>query len=234
MDVCGREIRVEGGSLKAFPAHEVDRMEMTPSTRPFAAIGFLSFWLGALSPADAAPPLEIGTSMPKDPLLSARPANFATKDEAEAFLATALPQATAANPKYRSKDGGLTQWLTKEVVFGPGASGQGISVTMKEDMLEFRNGRQTAAGSHEVRFLIEDVQISELTDSPDRTENGEKALGVLFRCNAGKCINAKWNGVPTPSEQSDISIQDNATRAKILAAFQALKRFAGDRAGAKR
>lgn len=156
---------------------------------------------------------------------------FATKDEAEAFLAKALPEATAANPKYRAADGGLTQWLTRRIVFGPGASPSGVAVEMKEDVLQFRDGRQTSKGTHEVRFLIEDVQISELADSADLTENGEKARGIIFRCNSGKCIEAKWDGAPAPSDWSDISIQDPAMRAKILAAFQALKRLAGNRAG---
>jgi hypothetical protein len=173
------------------------------------------------------------TAMTRDRLITAQRIDFSNKEEIEAFLIKILPMATADNPKFRSKDGGLTQWLTKQVVFGPGSTKNGVSVSMKEDILEFRDGRQIATGSHEVGFLIEDVQISELSDSDDLTENGEKARGVIFRCNSGKCIEAKWNGAPAPSDWSDISIQNEKQRGQILAAFEALKRIAGDRAGAK-
>ena len=171
--------------------------------------------------------------MPKGVQPAAEAVEFASKEDAQNYLIKALPAATAGNPKYRVNDGALTQWLTKRISFGPGASATGMSVEMHEETLEFRDGRQTAAGTHEVRFLIEDVQVTELTDGADLTETGDKALGVIFRCNSGKCIEAKWNGAPAPSDWSDISIQDNDLRMKILAAFQALKRMAGDRAGAK-
>jgi hypothetical protein len=179
--------------------------------------------------AEAAAPPKAVTAMPDAFLHAAQASEFLTKEEAESFLIKALPSATAGNPKYRGENGALTEWLTREVAFGPGAIASGISVVMKEDILEFRDGRQTATGTHDLSFFIEDVQISELTDGTEVTEKGDKALGVIFRCNAGKCINAKWNGVATPSDWSDISIQDNETRLKVLAAFQALKRFAGDR-----
>jgi hypothetical protein len=179
--------------------------------------------------AEAAALLKAATAMTDAVLHAAQTSEFSTKEEAETFLIKALPLATAGNPKYRGENGALTQWLTREVVFGPGALTNGISVAMKEDILEFRDGRQTATGTHDLSFFIEDVQISELTDGTEVTENGDKAFGVIFRCNAGKCIDAKWNGVPTPSDWSDISIQDKDMRLKVLAAFQALKRFAGDR-----
>ncbi len=201
-----------------------------PRALAAAAAGRLLLGATVLAPAaDAAP-----RAAPEAVMLNAqsrvRNVDFATKEEAEAFLAKALPEATAANPKYRAADGGLTQWLTRAVVFGPGASPSGVAVEMKEDVLQFRDGRQTSKGTHEVRFLLEDVQVSELAGSADLTENGEKALGIIFRCNSGKCIEAKWDGVPSPSDWSDISIQDPAMRAKILAAFKALKRIAGNRA----
>jgi hypothetical protein len=158
---------------------------------------------------------------------------FASKEEAVAFLVMALPEAMAANPKYRGDNGAVTQWSIDSVTFGPGATPTGVSLDVKEGILEFRNGVQTATGSHEVRFLIEDVQITELTDSAYRTENGDTALGVMFRCNSGKCIAAKWNGADSPADWTDISIQDAARRAEILSAFQALKRLAGDRAAPK-
>ena len=195
-----------------------------------AACALLSLGAAAFAgTAEAAQPPKAETAMPDAFLHAAEASEFSTKEQAETFLIKTLPLATAGNPKYRGENGVLTQWLTREVVFGPGALSNGISVAMKEDILEFRDGRQTATGSHDVSFFIEDVRISELTDGTDLTENGDKAFGVIFRCDAGKCIHAKWNGVSTPSDWSDISIQDKTMRLKVLAAFQALKRFAGDR-----
>jgi hypothetical protein len=151
---------------------------------------------------------------------------FRSKDEAEAYLAKTLPLATAANPKYRSQGGVLTQWLTKSIAFTPSRNPNGISIAMSEEILDFRNGAQVRKGSHEAQFLIEDVRVSELTDSKDLTENGEQARGVIFNCLTGKCISATWDGAPSPSDWTDISIQNDETRADILAAFQALKRAA--------
>jgi hypothetical protein len=151
---------------------------------------------------------------------------FGSSDEAEAYLAKALPLATAANPKYRSQGGVLTQWLTKSIAFAPSRNPNGISIAMTEEILDFRNGVQVRKGSHEAQFLIEDVRVSELTDSKDVTEGGEQARGVIFNCLTGKCVSATWDGAPSPSEWTDISIQNAETRANILSAFQALKRAA--------
>jgi hypothetical protein len=193
-----------------------------------AALGCLALGAGPAFPAN---PLNLQPKLwilnLKDWRLAAN-GEFASKEEAQAFLAKALPLATAGNPKYRSGDGALTRWLTREIAFGPGKTAKGVSVAMKEDILEFRNGAQSAAGTHEVQFAIEDVQITELTDRKDLTENGDKAVGVIFRCISGKCIAGKWSGVPTPADWSDISIQDSSLRAKILAAFQMLKSAADE------
>ena len=195
--------------------------------RSVALVG--AFWAGGTFLATQAGPLAKAEALMQKAIEPAVSDEFASKEEAETFLAKALPMATAGNPKYRGADGALTQWLTKRVAFGPGSSATGISVEMNEDIFEFRNNLQSATGTHDVKFLIEDVQISELTDGTELTEAGDKALGIIFRCNSGKCIEAKWNGAPAPSDWSDISIQDRDVRMKILAAFQALKRFAGDR-----
>jgi hypothetical protein len=48
-------------------------------------------------------------------------------------------------------------------------------------------------------------------------------MAVMFQCNAGKCIRASYDGKPADVEMTDISIQDDAMRAKILAAFLMLK-----------
>jgi hypothetical protein len=150
---------------------------------------------------------------------------FASKEDAEAYLTKTIPLATAANPKYRGAEPGvLTQWLTRTVEFGPSSKPNGISVSTSETYLEFRNGAQTATATHDVRFAIEDVRISERTDDPTLTENGEKALGVIFNCQSGKCIATIWNGAASKVDWSDISVQDATLRANILKAFQVLKK----------
>jgi hypothetical protein len=154
-------------------------------------------------------------------------AQFSTKEKAEAFLSKELPLATAANPKYRGEDGALTQWLTKEITFASSKNPNGVLVHMSEGVLNFKNGAQISAGSHEVQFQIEDVAVSLLTGSRDFTEAGEQAQGVIFKCISEKCVAHKWDGVASMSDWTDISIQDPDTREKILAAFQALKRAAG-------
>jgi hypothetical protein len=160
----------------------------------------------------------------KDVLLVADTTQFATKEEAEAFLSKELPRATAANPKYRGEDGALTQWLSKELTFLPSKNPNGLLVRMSEEVLNFKNGVRVSTGSHEVQFQIEDVAVSLLTDSKDFTEGGEQGQGVIFKCISGKCVTHKWDGVESTSDWTDISIQDLAVRDKIFAAFMTLKR----------
>ena len=138
---------------------------MAHSKAPFlAALALAAIGAGPFADlVEAAAPPKAVTAMPDASFRAAQPSEFPTKEAAEAFLVKNLPLATAGNPKYRGANGALTQWLTKEVVFGPGASPNGISVAMKEDILEFRDGRQTATGTHDLTFHLEDVQISELT-----------------------------------------------------------------------
>jgi hypothetical protein len=155
---------------------------------------------------------------------------FASKEDAEQYLAQFLPKATAGNPKYRTNDPDLAMaWITKAVRFGPSANANGILVSMSEEVLEFRKGVRGAPTAHEVEFSIEDVQVSELTDSPDLTENGEKSIGIIFRCNSGKCMRSTYNRASSMVDWGDISIQDATSRGNILKAFQTIKRAAGDR-----
>jgi hypothetical protein len=162
--------------------------------------------------------------------LAVQDAAFASKEDAEQYLAQYLPKATAGNPRYRTNDPDLAMaWVTKSIRFGPSASAEGISVSMSEEVLEFRKGVRGVPTSHEVEFSIEDVQVSELTDSPDLTENGEKSIGVIFRCNTGKCMRSTYNGASSMVDWGDISIQDATLRGNILKAFQTIKRAAGDR-----
>jgi hypothetical protein len=177
---------------------------------------------GFAGPAQGRPGFEI--AMPKKLQGASEVSEFASREEAKAFLAHALPIATAGNPRYRSADAGvLTAWITKTIRFDSATDSNGILVSMSEDVLEFRNGIRGAAGSHDTQFLIGDVAVSERRDSGDFTENGEAAVGVQFRCNSGKCIRASYGGAPSLTDWTDISIQDDALRRKILAAFRALQ-----------
>lgn len=150
---------------------------------------------------------------------------------AEAALARLLPLATAGNPKYRSAGGEeLTAWLTKSVRFAPSGRPGGIAIVMSEEAIVFRNGVQTAVNTHEAAFAIEDVEISEYAYPADVTETGEKAIGVLIKCDSGKCIRSKWNGEEAAADQSDLYVYDAALRAKILKAFHILKKAAAEHA----
>jgi hypothetical protein len=219
---------VSGGArLKARGFHEMDNFIKKAGFGVHIVVSLVISASAAFSIGLAGAQTKLGNFMSKDPLLAADTAEFASKEDAEAFLAKTLPIATAANPKYRGEAGALTQWLTKEVTFGPGKSPNGIAIRMSEAVLDFRNGALASTGSHEVQFQIEDVSVSLLTDSPDLTEAGEQGQGVIFHCNSGKCVSHKWNGADSTADSTDISIQDLAMRDKILAAFQALKRAAG-------
>jgi hypothetical protein len=150
--------------------------------------------------------------------------SFASKTAAEELLTRTLPAATAGNPKYRAADKSdvTTQWLTKKISFRGSGTG-GVAVSMSEEIVEFKNGVRGSVGSHEAEFSLEDIRISERKDSTDIAENGERARGIIFNCIVGNCIKAKWGGNPSTSAWTDIYLQDDALRANILAAFEALK-----------
>jgi hypothetical protein len=172
--------------------------------------------------ANAQPGFEI--SMPKIAQPVADEAAFASKQEAEEFLARYLPIATAGNPRYRSQEPGVaTAWITKAVKFEPGKNAHGRLMSMSEEVLGFRNGVQATTGSHEVAFLIEDVKITERRDPGTITENGDISLGIMFNCNSGKCIQSTYDGKQSSTDWGDISIQDATLRNKILKAFETLK-----------
>jgi hypothetical protein len=194
-------------------------------TRKLATLSLLAIGAAAMVPgkhAIAQPRFEI--SIPKSLQPAADDSAFASRKDAEEFLAQHLPSATAANPKYRSENAGNeTAWITKTIKFGPGENGSGTLVSMSEEILEFHEGVRVATGSHEVAFLIEDVKIAERTDSTDRTETGDAALGIIFNCNSGKCIQSSYGGKPSTTDWADIYIQETSMRGKILKAFEALK-----------
>jgi hypothetical protein len=151
-----------------------------------------------------------------------------TPAQAEDFLSKILPLATAANPKYRSGGSSeLTQWLTKSVRFSASPKPPGIVISMSEEAAVFQGGAQTAVNSHQATFAIEDVHIIEYEYPADTTETGEKAVGVLFKCDAGKCIRSSWNGQQSDKAEADLYIYDPALRARILRAFAILREAAG-------
>ena len=195
-----------------------------------ALLGFcVSQLAGALpaGPADAQP--GYGISMPDALQPTANVAAFASKEEAKAFLAHYLPIATAGNPRYRSDKAGVAMaWITKAITFATPADSNGILVSMSEDVLEFHNGVRAATGTHEAAFSIGDVKISERKESGDLTEAGEPAVGIIFNCHSGKCIRSAYDGHPSLTDWTDISIQDAALRGRILAAFETLQRPGGD------
>jgi hypothetical protein len=149
--------------------------------------------------------------------------SFASKSEAEAFLARALLAATAANPKYRSPGSDVdTRWLTKTVEFKDNESG-GLVVSTDESVEDYRNGALSAQRTHEAAFAIDEVAISEET-TDDLTETGDKARGVLFKCVGAPCIEAVWSGEKSTSAWTDVYVQDDTQRRQILRAFRAPQR----------
>jgi hypothetical protein len=193
------------------------------SLRDFAIPPLVAFWAAAIAPAEQAHALPgWKVSTPKNVQAAAESA-FSSKKEAEEFLARTLPIATAANPKYRSANGNQMAWITRTVTFGPSNSASGTFVSMSEEVLEFHNGARISTGSHQVAFAIEDVKISERTDSGDLTEAGDVALAVMFTCNSGKCIQAYYGGKPSTTDWADISLQDETIRNNIRKAFETIQ-----------
>lgn len=144
--------------------------------------------------------------------------DFASRAQAQNYLAAELPRATAANPKYRTlSDGTVSQWLMQEIRFG-----DNHKVEMRETYTQAKDGKTTPE-THEAAFSLADVEISEFTEAGDVTPEGAPSRGVLFRCTTPGCVAAKWGGHPSKADKTDISLQDDATRARVLAAFRYLK-----------
>jgi hypothetical protein len=157
---------------------------------------------------------------------SAGETGFASSAEAMSWLARELPRVTQANPKYLTKsDGTVSRWLTKSVRFSHGAGGH-IGVAMQESFTQIKGG-VTKPGRHEARFFLGDVEITDLSNADDVTPTGASSRGILFTCNQPRCIAAVWDGEAAPSSKTDISIQDDASRAKVLAAFRYLQTHKG-------
>ncbi len=153
---------------------------------------------------------------------SAGETGFASSAEAMKWLARELPRVTQANPKYLTKsDGTVSQWLTKVVRFSREADGR-VRVAMQESYTQTKGGVSTP-GQHEAKFSLGDVEITDFSEPGDVTPAGEPSRGILFTCNKPRCVAAVWSGKAAPSDKTDISIQDDALRAKVLAAFRYLQ-----------
>lgn len=148
----------------------------------------------------------------------------ANRAEAEEFLSRILPLMAAANPKFRSGDSrDLWAWLINSVRFSPSSDPKGVALTMNEQAFVSHDGAQAAVHTHEVTFAIADVHVSEYAYPADTTENGEKAVGVMFKCRDGKCIKATWDGATSASDATDLYVYDATTRGQILRAFALLR-----------
>jgi hypothetical protein len=153
---------------------------------------------------------------------SAGETGFASSAEAMKWLARELPRITQANPRYTTKsDGTVSQWLTKAVHFARATDGH-LRVDMRESYTQTKGGVSTP-GRHEAAFSLSDVEITDLSNADDVTPEGTPSRGILFTCIKSGCVAAVWGGKAAPSNKTDISIQDEASRAKVLAAFRYLQ-----------
>jgi hypothetical protein len=152
---------------------------------------------------------------------SAGETGFASSAEAMSWLARELPRVTQANPKYLTKsDGTVSRWLTKAVHFSRDADGH-VRLAMQESYTQTKGGLSTP-GQHEAKFSLGEVEITEFSNG-DVTPAGAPSRGILFTCSKPGCVAAVWGGQGAPSDKTDISIQDDAARAKVLAAFRYLQ-----------
>jgi hypothetical protein len=149
-------------------------------------------------------------------------APFASKAEAEAYLAHAIPAVTAANPKYRTPGNDLeSRWLANTINFKTNDKG-GVALSMDESIEDYRGGALVGTRTHTAALALDEVAISENT-ADDLAENGDKARGVMFRCTGAPCIDADWSGAKSMSAWTDIYLQDDAERGKILNALKVLQ-----------
>ncbi len=148
---------------------------------------------------------------------------FADAAEHEAFLAHALPAATAASPAYRTPGTDYDRrWLIQSIAFRHGEGG-GLIVSIKETFEDYRNGAVSSHGAHDAEFALDSVAIS-LETTDDLTRSGEKAEGVVVKCIDAPCIEQVWYGKKSIGPQTDIYVQDKKQRERILAAFQSLQK----------
>jgi hypothetical protein len=154
--------------------------------------------------------------------VSAEEAAWNSPDEAQAFLAQALPKATRENPGFISKaDASVSEWFTDRLSFSRGAD-NAFHIVMFESFTRKHDGA-TTPGQHEASFSLADVAISEFEEAGDVTPTGAPSRGVLFTCAKPGCVEARWNDEASRADKTDISIQNDTARARILSAFRYLK-----------
>jgi hypothetical protein len=152
---------------------------------------------------------------------------FATKAEAEAYLAKALPDVTEANPRYRAPGSDIeTRWLTKTIKFSQSADG-GVSVATHEAVIDYRGDAVVREGSHDAAFPIDAIDVALIAESGEIVDKLEAAAGVLFKCRSAACIETDRNGVKSVDAAADISVADSVALARIASAFRALQRGSG-------
>lgn len=152
---------------------------------------------------------------------------FATKAEAEAFLTKALPEVTAANPRYRAPGGDIeTRWLTKAITFSPSAD-RGVWIATHEAVLDYRGDAVVREGSHDAAFAINSINVALIAASGEIVDKLDAAAGVLFKCRGAPCIETDRDGVKSMDAATDISVADPVALARIAAAFRALQRGSG-------
>ena len=152
---------------------------------------------------------------------------FATKAEAEAFLTKALPEVTAANPRYRAPGGDIeTRWLTKAITFSPSAD-RGVWIATHEAVLDYRGDAVVREGSHDAAFAIDSIDVALIAASGEIVDKLDAAAGVLFKCRGAPCIETDRDGVKSMDAATDISVADPVALARIAAAFRALQRGSG-------
>src|SRR5205807_7078859 len=81
--------------------------------------------------------------------------SFASRAQAMAYIADALPKASRANPDYVTKsDGTVSRWLTDDVRF-TSQSGGAVEIEMRESYTQTKDGK-TSPGRHEAKFSLAD------------------------------------------------------------------------------
>jgi hypothetical protein len=208
---------------------------MRESGRRFRVPLWVAFVIGAAWSISSSPATPGEIIMADDAAKPAVSEAFTSKSETEAFLARALPAATATNPKYRSPGSdGETQRITMQISFKAGVS-RGVVASIFESVRDYRSG---ALRTHRATLGIDDVAITEET-TDDLAENGEKARGVLFTCVGARCIEDQSDedihlgSTPalrpvlrletTMSASADVYLQDETQRRQIIGAFRALQ-----------
>jgi hypothetical protein len=197
--------------------------------RPAAALALIAPAAFALAMAFAPPfaRAEASKLVIAENVSAAKPQDsFASKAEAEAYLAHALLAATAANASYKAANSDIaTRWLTKAIMFR--AADGGIVVSMNEEVLDYRGDALVREGTHDTEFAIDATDVALIDESGAIVGNLVAAEGVLFKCRGAPCIQTARDGQKSVEAATDISIDDLGERGRIYSAFRALLNDSG-------